>query len=113
MVSVRLSVRGFMIQSATAPAAHCLDIVHDCPFPDKILAALRRALRPGGTLLIKDIRSTGSFPGDLAKVPGLAMFYGFSLSSCLSSSLSEPGGMGLGTLGFNPPVAERMCREAG
>ena len=31
----------------------------------------------------------------------------------MSSALSEPGGAGLGTLGFNPEVAERMVREAG
>lgn len=93
--------------------AMCLDIVHDCPFPDRILLALRRALKPGGTLLIKDIKSTGSFKENLQKNPMLAMLYGFSVSVCMSSALSEPGGMGLGTLGFNPPVAKRMCNEAG
>jgi len=39
--------------------------------------------------------------------------YGFSLMSCMSSAMSEPGGADLGTLGFNPEVAERMCRDAG
>ena len=43
----------------------------------------------------------------------LAMLYGFSVSACMSSALSEPGGAGLGTLGVNPEVAERMVREAG
>jgi hypothetical protein len=43
----------------------------------------------------------------------LAMFYGFSVSACMSSALSEPGGAGLGTLGFNPEVAKRMTTEAG
>ena len=38
---------------------------------------------------------------------------GFSISSCMSSALSEPDGMGLGTVGFNPAVCERMCRGAG
>ena len=33
--------------------------------------------------------------------------------SCMSSAMSVPGGAGLGTLGFNPEVAERMSREAG
>ena len=60
--------------------AVCLDIVHDCPFPDRILASLCRLLKPGGTLLIKDIRSTGSFPRNLAEMPSLAMLYGFSVS---------------------------------
>jgi len=45
--------------------------------------------------------------------PMLAMFYGFSVSACMSSALSEPDGAGLGTLGFNPEVAERMVREGG
>ena len=48
-----------------------------------------------------------------ANYPLLAMLYGFSVSACMSSALSEPGGAGLGTLGFNPEVAERMVRAAG
>ena len=35
------------------------------------------------------------------------------VSACMSSALSEPDGAGLGTLGFNPEVAEKMVREAG
>jgi hypothetical protein len=30
--------------------------------------------------------------------------YGFSVSCCMSSALSEPGGLGLGTLGFHRDV---------
>ena len=40
-------------------------------------------------------------------------FYGFSVSACMSSALSEPGGAGLGTLGFNPAVAEDMVTAGG
>jgi hypothetical protein len=43
----------------------------------------------------------------------LAMMYANSVMSCMSSALSEPGGLGLGTLGFNPAVARRMAAEAG
>ena len=32
---------------------------------------------------------------------------------CMSSALSEPDGMGLGTLGFPEPVARKMTAEAG
>ena len=67
----------------------------------------------GGTLLIKDIKSIGTFPKNLAKIKTLAMTYGFSLSMCLSSSMSQPDGLGLGTLGFNPIVAKEMCTKAG
>jgi hypothetical protein len=43
----------------------------------------------------------------------LAMMYGFSLFSCMACAMSEPHGAGLGTLGFNPVVAELMSHKAG
>jgi 2-polyprenyl-3-methyl-5-hydroxy-6-metoxy-1,4-benzoquinol methylase len=88
------------------------DCIHDMTRPDEVIGAIYRALQPDGTWLIKDIRSSPRFEDNLRN-PMLAMFYGFSVSSCMSSALSEPGGAGLGTLGFNPEVAERMTREAG
>jgi len=39
--------------------------------------------------------------------------YGTSVISCMSSALSEPGGLGLGTLGFHPELAREMVRQAG
>ena len=90
----------------------CFDCLHDMPFPDRAAAAIRGAIDDDGTWLIKDIRSTGSFEKD-RRNPLLAMFYGFSVASCLQSALSKPGGMGLGTLGLHPEVAESLVREAG
>jgi SAM-dependent methyltransferase len=89
-----------------------LDCIHDMPHPAAAIAAIRKAIRPDGTWLIKDIRSASSWQGNLRN-PVLAMMYGLSVTSCMSSALSEPGGAGLGTLGFNTEVADRMCREAG
>jgi SAM-dependent methyltransferase len=89
-----------------------LDCIHDMPDPAAAISAIRRALRPDGTWLIKDIKSGPSWRANLRN-PVLAMMYGTSVSSCLSSGLSEPGGAGLGTLGFHPQLAERMCAEAG
>ena len=88
------------------------DCLHDMTRPSEVIAAIRRALKPDGAWLIKDIRSTPDFKEN-RRNPLLAMFYGFSVSACMSSALSEPGGAGLGTLGFNPVVAESMVREAG
>jgi 2-polyprenyl-3-methyl-5-hydroxy-6-metoxy-1,4-benzoquinol methylase len=88
------------------------DCLHDMTRPGAVIESIRRALKPDGTWLIKDIRSTPEFKKNL-KNPMLAMFYGFSVSACMSSALSEPGGAGLGTLGFNPEVAEKMVRAAG
>jgi len=89
-----------------------LDCIHDMPHPGEVLESIRCAIRDDGTWLIKDIRSQPGFRANLAN-PLLAMMYGFSVSACMSSALSEPGGAGLGTLGFNPEVAERMTRDTG
>ncbi|MDY7102884.1 MAG: class I SAM-dependent methyltransferase [Actinomycetota bacterium] len=88
------------------------DCIHDMTHPAEVLAAMRGAIADDGTVLLKDIRSTGEFRRDLRN-PMLALYYGFSVTTCMSSALAEPDGAGLGTLGFPPPVAERMCREAG
>ena len=42
-----------------------------------------------------------------------SLMYGFSVLSCMSSALSEPDGLGLGTLGFHEALARRMASEAG
>jgi len=88
------------------------DCIHDMPHPERVIESIRRSIRPDGTWLIKDIRSKPRFEDNLGH-PMLAMFYGFSVSACMSSALSEPDGAGLGTLGFNPEVAEKMVRSAG
>ena len=90
----------------------CFDCLHDMPRPDLALASIRSALAENGTLLVKDIRSTGDFDKD-RRNPLLAMFYGFSVASCLQSALSEPGGLGLGTLGLHPTRLEELAAEAG
>ena len=89
-----------------------LDCIHDMPHPTEVLESIRRAIQDDGTWLIKDIRSQPGFEANRSN-PLLAMMYGFSVSACMSSALSEPGGAGLGTLGFNPEVAEHMTRDAG
>lgn len=89
------------------------DCLHDMTHPLDAMRAVRRALRPDGTWLIADINARPSFEENLRDNPMAAMMYGFSILSCLSSSLSEPGGAGLGTLGFPEPVAREMTAAAG
>ena len=88
------------------------DCIHDMTRPADAIAAVRAAIADDGTWLIKDVRSSGSWELDRNN-PLLAMIYGFSITSCMSSAMSEPGGAGLGTLGFSTAVAERMVRDAG
>ncbi|MGH9211077.1 MAG: class I SAM-dependent methyltransferase [Acidimicrobiales bacterium] len=88
------------------------DCLHDMPRPAEAVAAIRRVVRDGGVWLIKDIRANASWADNLRN-PVLAMMYGTSVTTCMSSGLSEPGGAGLGTLGLPPELAERYCRDAG
>lgn len=105
-------------QAADLPSEPVYDLVltfdclHDMTRPDAAFAAIRRALRPGGVWLVKEIRSGATWADNLRN-PMLAMMYGTSVTTCLSSALSEPGGAGLGTLGLPAGRAEEMARAAG
>jgi 2-polyprenyl-3-methyl-5-hydroxy-6-metoxy-1,4-benzoquinol methylase len=112
------NVRLHQAGAATLPAAPTydfvvtLDCIHDMPHPDEAIAAIRRAISPDGTWLIKDVRASANWSDNLRN-PMLALMYGTSVATCMSSALSEPGGAGLGTLGFDRQRAERMCADAG
>jgi SAM-dependent methyltransferase len=89
------------------------DVIHDAPYPDRLLAAIHAALRDDGTFLCEDIRSFATFEQNLREHPLAGLLYGFSIMVCMSSALSVPDGAGLGTLGFNEAVAREMTRKAG
>ncbi len=89
------------------------DCLHDMANPAPVIGAIRKAIKPDGTWLIADIKSHPTFEGNLAENPMAGMMYGFSVLSCMSSALSEPGGAGLGTLGFTEEVARTMTGAAG
>src|SRR5262249_39565458 len=89
------------------------DCLHDMTRPDLVMQAIRKAIKPDGTLLIADIHRQPTLEGNLKDNPLAPLMYGLSVLCCMSSALSEPGGLGLGTLGFPEPVARRMTAEAG
>lgn len=97
---------------ATFDLALAFDCLHDMTRPDDALAAIRVALRPGGTLLVKEIRCADTLEENRAN-PMLAMMLGFSVTSCMSSATSEPGGMGLGTVGLPASRLEGLASAAG
>ncbi len=88
------------------------DCLHDMTQPAVVTKAIKSALRADGTWLVKDIRCHEDFRQN-QRNPMLAMLYGFSISACMSSALSEPGGAGLGTVGLPPSKLEAMTSEAG
>lgn len=87
-----------------------LDAIHDQARPDLVLAAIRRALRPGGAFLMQDIDAS-SEPVDNINHPVGALLYGVSLMHCMTVSLAQ-GGLGLGAT-WGVQTAERMLRYAG
>jgi hypothetical protein len=88
------------------------ECLHDMMRPVAAAAAIRHAIADDGTWLVKEIRCADSWAGN-RRNPMLAMFLGFSLTSCMSSALSEPDGAGLGTIGLPPGALEGLAREAG
>ena len=89
------------------------DCLHDMTRPDLVMRAIRKAIKSNGTWLIADVHGMPTFEENLRQNPLAPLMYGFSVICCMSSALSEPGGLGLGSLGFPEPVARRMTAEAG
>jgi hypothetical protein len=81
--------------------------------PQEMMNAIRGAISPDGAWLLVDIKARDTFAENVAKNPMAALMYGTSVYSCMSSALSEPGGAGLGTLGFTEDLARTMTRDAG
>jgi SAM-dependent methyltransferase len=98
--------------SVAVDLALTFDCLHDMPYPGRALVAIHDSLADDGVLLIKEIRSAETFEEN-RKNPVLAMMYGFSITTCMSSSASEADGAALGTLGLPPSRLEALVREAG
>ena len=86
------------------------DAIHDQAHPAHVLAAISRALRPGGTFLMVDIRAASAVEDNL-DLPWATFLYTLSIMHCMSVSLGL-GGDGLGTV-WGEQVATRMLHEAG
>ncbi|MEW6473225.1 MAG: class I SAM-dependent methyltransferase [Actinomycetota bacterium] len=86
------------------------DVVHDAVDPRGLLRSIRRALRPGGIYVCLDIHCSERLEENLG--PLGALFLGFSVMYCMTTSLAG-GGEGLGTVGFHEPKVRELCGEAG
>ncbi len=89
-----------------------LDVLHDLPQPAAAIARARACLADDGYWLVADIRGRGDLEAN-RRIPVLPFMYAMSVFYCLSSSLSEPGGAGLGTLGLHRTVLEELTTAAG
>jgi len=70
------------------------DAIHDQAAPDRVLLGIQRALRPGGTFLMQDIKAETPHAANQGSLLG-AFVYTISCMHCMSVSLGQDG-MGLG-----------------
>jgi 2-polyprenyl-3-methyl-5-hydroxy-6-metoxy-1,4-benzoquinol methylase len=89
------------------------DCLHDMTDPGGVIRQIRRAIRDDGTWFVADIKAQPSYEANVEKNPMAAMMYGTSVLTCMSSALSEPGGLGLGTLGLHTDLARKLAEAAG
>jgi 2-polyprenyl-3-methyl-5-hydroxy-6-metoxy-1,4-benzoquinol methylase len=89
------------------------DCLHDMTDPAGVARSIRRAVKSDGVWLIADIKSHPSYAENVAQNPMASLMYGFSVLTCMSSALSEPGGAGLGTLGLPESHARALAERAG
>lgn len=86
------------------------DAIHDQAQPATVLANIYRALRPGGTFLMVDIRASSRVEDNIG-VPLAPYMYTVSTMHCMSVSFGLDGD-GLGTV-WGRQLAESMLAEAG
>ncbi len=86
------------------------DVVHDAADPLRLLTAIRESLKPDGVYVCLDVNCSHKLEENFG--PLGAMFHGFSVLYCMTTSLGA-GGAGLGTLGFHEPKVRELCSEAG
>jgi 2-polyprenyl-3-methyl-5-hydroxy-6-metoxy-1,4-benzoquinol methylase len=85
------------------------DVIHDAVDPLGILRTIRQALRPGGTYVCLDINCSDKLEENAG--PLGALFHGFSVLYCMTTSLSH-GGAGLGTVGLPESKLKELATEA-
>lgn len=86
------------------------ECVHDLPDPVAVLSAMRRMVRPGGTVLVVDERVAETFtaPGDEIE----RLMYGYSLTCCLPDGMSAQPSAATGTV-MRPATLAGYARAAG
>jgi len=108
-VHVRCADAGDLDESSY-DVVFAFECIHDLPHPVEVLAAARRALRPGGVVVVMDEAVAESFtaPGDQAE----RLMYGFSLLICLPDGMSAPGSAATGTV-MRSAQLDDYARRAG
>jgi 2-polyprenyl-3-methyl-5-hydroxy-6-metoxy-1,4-benzoquinol methylase len=86
------------------------EAIHDMPRPVEALAAMRRLAAPSGTVLVVEMKIAESFT--LPAPPNDRLNYGWSVLTCLASSMCGEEPAGTGTL-LRRGALESRARSAG
>ncbi|MGW4096258.1 class I SAM-dependent methyltransferase [Mycobacterium sp. NPDC004974] len=86
------------------------DAIHDQAQPARVLENIHRSLRPGGVLVMADIKASSRLEDNIG-APMSTYRYAVSLTHCMSVSLGL-GGAGLGTM-WGRQLAVSMLTDAG
>jgi 2-polyprenyl-3-methyl-5-hydroxy-6-metoxy-1,4-benzoquinol methylase len=86
------------------------DAIHDQAHPGRVLENIHRALRPGGVLLMADIKASSHLEENIGR-PMSVYLYTTSLMHCMTVSLALDGD-GLGTA-WGTQLASSMLNAAG
>ena len=86
------------------------DSIHDQAEPDKVLANIRKSLKPNGIFLMQDIRASSNLENNMNH--SLAPYlYTVSCLHCMTVSLAQEG-KGLGAM-WGKELATQMLKESG
>jgi ubiquinone/menaquinone biosynthesis C-methylase UbiE len=110
--NVRFEVRDVtsLGESAQHDLITAFDAIHDQAEPAKVLNGISKALRPDGTFLMQDIRSSTELHKNLDH-PVAPLLYTVSCMHCMTVSLAQ-NGEGLGAM-WGEEKAREMLRDAG
>ena len=98
------------LSGAGYDVAAMFEMLHDLARPVEALRIARKALRPGGVVLVADEPVGDAYAG--AADENERRHYGWSLLHCLPASMTEPGSAATGTL-MRPGTLRGYAREAG
>lgn len=99
------------LPEARFDAVFAFECLHDMPYPARVLAACRRALRDDdGVMVVMDEAVGEAFQAPADDLDRL--MYGFSLFVCLPDGMSHPDSAGTGTV-LRPATLRRYALDAG
>jgi len=115
LANVRFKIYDMTNFDADAPKEQfdlitAFDAIHDQARPDRVLAGIHKALKPGGDFLMQDIAGSSHVQNNYDHPLG-PLLYTISCMHCMTVSLAQDG-MGLGAM-WGKEKALEMLREAG